>query len=56
MYETSYSSFRGGLPGCPVGRDATGSFLDQSANVCFLDLQQSPTDNGGTQANGPQLL
>ena len=43
-------------PRLPVGRDATGSFLDQSANVCFLDLHQSPTDNGGTQANGPQLL
>ena len=43
-------------PRLPVGRDATGSFLEETANVCFLDLQQSPTDNGGTQANGPQLL
>ena len=43
-------------PRLPVGRDATGSFLDETANVCFLDLQRSPTDNGGAQTNGPQLL
>ena len=43
-------------PRLPVGRDATGSFLEETANVCFLDLQRSPTDNGGTQTNGPQLL
>ena len=43
-------------PRLPVGRDATGTFLDETANVCFLDLHQSTTDNGGSQTNGPHLL
>ncbi len=43
-------------PRLPVGRDATGSFLDETANVCFLDLRQSSADNGDAQVTGPQLL
>ena len=56
MSATSSRSSRGGLPLVPVQRDDHGTFIAESAKVCFLDHRSSPQHNeAGTPltATGP---